>query len=85
MLRSGIERLSPKAQKIIELTGEGPSKPIANVDIAAIIRDHPELIDGLNEYTQWRADEFTMIAREEVAKPVAHGISQALKDLRKPG
>lgn len=85
MFPSGIDRLSPKAQRIIELTGEGPSRPIADVDIAAIIRDHPELIDGLNEYTQWRANEFTMIAKEEVAKPVAHGTSQALKDLRKPG
>ena len=41
------KELSEGAEKLIELVGtEG--------DLGATIKEHPELIDSLNEYAEWR-------------------------------
>jgi hypothetical protein len=81
---SSHENLSPQAQKIIELTGGEDVGFHRDVDVASVLQAHPELISGLNEYTQWYGRQLEMIARQDVAQPIGHGASEALKGISLP-
>jgi hypothetical protein len=85
------KNLSPEAQKLIELTVHqdgglyGHHSLREDVDLAAILQEHPELIKGLNEYTKWRDETMRQIEQQQTTQPVGHGISEVLKGLSKPG
>jgi hypothetical protein len=74
--------LSPEAQKIIELTGGTDAIGRGrDVDVAAVLQAHPELIAGLNEYTKWYGHQLEMIAKQETVQSVGHSASEVLKGL----
>jgi len=76
-----INSLSAEAQKIIELTGQSLKD---DVDVAAVLQQHPELIKGLNEYIRWRSECGAEIEKKETARPAGHSIGKAARRLAKP-
>ncbi len=72
------ESYSDEAKKLIELAGD-ISVP---VDLQAILKDHPELIKGLNEFIAWREHEAEKAKEAENSSPIGHEISQTVKKIR---
>lgn len=83
-----ITTMSAEAQKLVELTkggayGELGDKGFSGLDVSKVLRDHPELMAGLNEYMAWRDDMNKAIGETKQLVPIAHSAQKALRDLRK--
>ena len=74
--------LSTEAQKLVELTTDERGGLRADVDLATILQQHPDLMKGLNEYTKWRDKTNENVETQEEQKPIGHSISDAIKDLK---
>jgi hypothetical protein len=79
--------MSAEARKLVELTeaSEIPgrfAKDFSRIDVAQVLKDHPELQSGLNEYLAWRDEENRAIAETKQTAPIAHSIQESLKRLR---
>ena len=72
-----IKKLSPEAQKIIELVGDVPEGEKSS-KVEAAIRAHPELISGLDEYIRWREETASSVAKTDTAKAVTHPLKRAV-------
>jgi len=77
--------MSAEAQKLVELTeGSGGSgSGFSNLDVTHVLKDHPELMAGLNEYLAWRDHANKAIGETKQTVPMAHSIQQSLRNLRK--
>ena len=70
------ESLSPETKKLIELAGDSSSNP--NISVAEILKAHPELIVGLDEFIKWREENCAAVAKSDTAQGVGHGLKKAL-------
>ena len=78
--------LSPKAQELVDLTGgqkalqnerdteQGSEWP----SVQDVLRDRPDLVDGLDEYQRWRDIANRMISCSECTHSVQHPLSSLL-------
>lgn len=74
--------LSPEAQRLVELTGlQSYGEINKDVDLAAILREHPELMAGLDEYMKERDAAMIAADEKEEKQPVGHEIREELKRL----
>ena len=71
-----------EAQKLIELATYENGRPRDDVDLAAILQQHPDLIAGLNEYIKWRDAYRRNVRQDQKTNPIGHGMSSVLKDLK---
>jgi hypothetical protein len=77
--------MSAEAQKLVELTesNRGGGEGFSGLDVTQVLKDHPELMSGLNEYLSWRDDANKAIAETKQTVPIAHSIQKILNYLRK--
>ncbi len=78
--------MSAEAQKLVELTenssciaGEGYS----DLDVSQVLRDHPELLSGLNEYLKWRDEKNKSIGETDEVSPIPHSVQSTARNLCK--
>jgi hypothetical protein len=76
-------KLSPEARRLIELAQYDRFRE-PEIDLQTVLSEHPELIAGLNEYMVWYADHCRAVAKQEQQKPVAHGTSEAVRQIKLP-
>ena len=74
------DKLSAAAKKLLELA---PLEHGLHRDpgLTAIIKAHPELIEGLDEYIRHRDKEVLQIAGASQARSTGHGVKTALARL----
>ncbi len=80
--------MSAEAQKLVELTESRGCKgfsggDFSSFDVTQVLKDHPELLAGLNEYLAWRDDANKAIGETKQVAPIAHTIQKSLRNLRK--
>lgn len=78
------DELGPEAQKLVELTG-GDAIKAREVNVADILKDHPELASGLDEYIRWREDNSAAVAKTDTAKSAGHKLKDAATKVVKEG
>jgi hypothetical protein len=68
--------MSPEAQKLIELTEDSHGNLKEGVSMTQVIKDHPELVTGLDEYMKHREDHGRMVAESGTKKEIGHSMKR---------
>lgn len=68
------EKLSESGQRIKQLVDEGKT-------LAAIVREHPDLIDALDEYTKYETHQAIIDGRMNAKSAITHPIAEQAKKL----
>lgn len=79
----GSEELSAQARELIELTFDG-SHPREGVVLSKVLIEHPQLMQGLDEYIKWRDEQLRMVAKTDTVQPVGHSVSGVLVKILTP-
>lgn len=53
-------------------------------DVALVIKDHPELVSGLNEYVECVKQDGKAIAQQDEAPKTPHSASKAASEIQRP-
>lgn len=69
-----VRELSESGQRIKELVDGGKK-------LAAVVREHPELIDSLDEYTAYEANRARVDGRQETKTSLVHPIKEQVQKL----
>jgi len=67
-----LRRLSANAQKLGELAG-------LDGDLATLLQEQPELMDGLDEYLKWRDAQQQLITAKEAVPKHGHPLAALVK------
>lgn len=83
---SDVSHLSPEAQELIRLheaagSAGGWSDDI-KIEVSEILKEHPELMRGLDEYLRWRDEKMRQISETKTASPVGHEMTRMAATLR---
>ena len=72
------KNLSTKAQKLVELCGPGDDEK-DKISIAQALKEHPELLSGLDEYIEYREKRAKDVERRTVSPKIQHGLAKKLR------
>lgn len=67
------DKLSAQAQRLVELCSEQKQSP------EEVLKNHPELMSGLNEYINWVKEEGRAVGKSNSRSPVGHSLRSILK------
>lgn len=76
--------MSKEAQELVKLVGvPGVDGRESVTELSQVLKDHPELLAGLDEYTKWRDQQNVAVGRSQKTVPLAHGVSGIVDSLKK--
>jgi len=71
------DNLSAHAQRLVELVFDKKQS------LSQVLKDDPDLMDGLDEYHKWHGENYAAIAETRKTPSTGHSVKKILKNLKK--